>query len=184
MPELTQLAIPVIFGINGTELSPDERNLFKHYCPQGFILFSRNIESAQQLTELCRSLKEYGKPILIDQEGGRVSRIKPPIGRNIYPPAQYFGDLYENSQEEALSKCYDNYATIGRVVTAAFARGKGLGRPLMKEAIRQVYSYCGDSISIKLSAQAHLQKYYHSLGFKSQGEVYLEDGIPHIAMIK
>ena len=85
-----------------------------------------------------------------------------------------------------LTPDFDNeeYAVIGRVVTAPFARGRGLGRPLMNEAIRQLYSLYDYPVTIKLSAQAHLQSYYDSLGFKSEGEVYLEDGIPHVAMVK
>lgn len=83
-----------------------------------------------------------------------------------------------------LGVAYENYVAIGRVVTAAFARGKGLGRPLMEAAIRQAYAFFGNSTPIKLSAQAHLQNYYNSLGFDSKGKVYLEDGIPHITMIR
>lgn len=79
---------------------------------------------------------------------------------------------------------YDNYAAIGRVVTADFARGQGLGRPLMQEAVRQLHSLYGAKAGIKLSAQAHLQGYYDSVGFEAVGEIYLEDGIPHIGMVK
>jgi ElaA protein len=78
---------------------------------------------------------------------------------------------------------YENYASIGRVVTAPFARGKGLGRLLMQTAAKQLYQLYGVNTPIKLSAQAHLQGYYGSLGFEAVGEMYLEDGIPHVGMV-
>jgi ElaA protein len=77
---------------------------------------------------------------------------------------------------------YPDYASIGRVITAAFARGKGLGRPLMKESIAALFAHFGQQ-PIKIGAQAHLQEYYGSLGFVGVGEVYDEDGIPHRSMV-
>lgn len=77
---------------------------------------------------------------------------------------------------------YDNYVAIGRVITAPFARGKGLGRALMQEAIVQAQRLWPDT-SIKLSAQAHLQAYYRSVGFSPVGDIYMEDGIPHVGMV-
>ncbi len=77
---------------------------------------------------------------------------------------------------------YENHAAIGRVITAPFARGKGLGRALMREAVMQAQQLWPGT-PIKLSAQAHLQSYYSSVGFSSIGDIYLEDGIPHIGMV-
>lgn len=77
---------------------------------------------------------------------------------------------------------YESYAAIGRVITAPFARGRGLGKQLMEQAVEQLQRHWGD-LPIKLSAQAHLQTYYESVGFLPVGEVYLEDGIPHLGMI-
>lgn len=77
---------------------------------------------------------------------------------------------------------YDKYASIGRVITAPFARGKGLGRPLMKESLRVLFTEYGAQ-AVKISAQAHLQAYYGSIGFEGTGEIYDEDGIPHRAMV-
>lgn len=76
---------------------------------------------------------------------------------------------------------YSEYASIGRVITAPFARGKGLGRPLMEESLRVLFKAFGQQ-AVKISAQAHLQDYYGSVGFKPVGEGYDEDGIPHIGM--
>ena len=77
---------------------------------------------------------------------------------------------------------YADYAAIGRVITAPFARGKGLGRPLMRRAVAMVRDIWGE-VPIKLSAQAHLQAYYRSVGFEPVGDLYLEDGIPHVGMV-
>ncbi len=77
---------------------------------------------------------------------------------------------------------YPDYASIGRVITAPFARGRGLGRPLMREAIRVLHATYGVQ-PVKISAQAHLQGYYGSVGFVGIGEIYDEDGIPHRAMV-
>jgi len=69
--------------------------------------------------------------------------------------------------------------SIGRVIVAAAARGTGLGRALMTRAIAR----CG-AVPIELGAQAHLEKFYGSLGFVRTGDVYDEDGIPHVDMLR
>jgi ElaA protein len=72
---------------------------------------------------------------------------------------------------------YDEVA-IGRVITAPEARGTGLGRELMRRAIAAAGS------PIRISAQAHLEKFYGELGFARASDVYDEDGIPHIEMLR
>jgi ElaA protein len=69
--------------------------------------------------------------------------------------------------------------SIGRVITAPDARGSGLGRELMKRGI----AACGAE-PIRIGAQAHLEKFYGELGFARASDVYDEDGIPHIEMIR
>lgn len=73
--------------------------------------------------------------------------------------------------------------SIGRVVTSPKARGTGAGRQLMTLAIESCISIFGEG-SIKIGAQAYLRNFYASLGFNGVGEVYDEDGIPHIDMIR
>nr|BFD44910.1 GNAT family N-acetyltransferase [Pseudomonas sp. FFPRI_1] len=70
---------------------------------------------------------------------------------------------------------------IGRVVTAAQARGQGLGHSLMEQALKQAQRHWPDT-PIYLSAQAHLQGYYAGYGFNVASDEYLEDDIPHIGM--
>jgi len=77
---------------------------------------------------------------------------------------------------------YADYASIGRVITAPFARGKGIGRPLMRESLKVLFGNYGEQ-TVKISAQAHLNKYYQSVGFEGIGDIYDEDGIPHRAML-
>jgi len=88
---------------------------------------------------------------------------------------------YTRLLEKGIS--YPAYASIGRVITAPFARGKGLGRPLMRVSLRLLFANFGGGQPVKISAQSHLQAYYQSVGFEPVGEGYLEDGIPHIGMV-
>lgn len=78
---------------------------------------------------------------------------------------------------------YFKEASIGRVAVRNTARTKGLGKEIMKASI-QVAEQCFDTGRISLSAQSYLRKFYRELGFKETGEEYLEDGIPHIRMIR
>ncbi|WP_449458631.1 GNAT family N-acetyltransferase [Streptococcus suis] len=76
---------------------------------------------------------------------------------------------------------YDE-VSIGRVVIKPSHRGKGLGRPMMEQAIHFITNEWKES-QIKIGAQAHLEKFYSSLGFEVVSEVYLEDDIPHLDML-
>tara|TARA_R110002049_G_scaffold64920_2_gene170747 strand:+ start:4683 stop:5126 length:444 start_codon:yes stop_codon:yes gene_type:complete len=78
---------------------------------------------------------------------------------------------------------YFDEASIGRVVVAKNERDYKYGHDIMKASIEAVKDYFNTS-EIKISAQCYLNKFYSNLGFKKVGEEYLEDGIPHIAMIK
>jgi ElaA protein len=69
--------------------------------------------------------------------------------------------------------------SIGRVITAPEARGTGLGRELMTRGI----AAAGD-VPIRIGAQAHLEKFYGELGFVRASDVYDEDGIPHVEMVR
>ena len=69
--------------------------------------------------------------------------------------------------------------SLGRVITAPEARGTGLGRELMKRGIA-----AAAGVPIRIGAQAHLEKFYGELGFQRASDVYDEDGIPHIEMVR
>ncbi len=78
---------------------------------------------------------------------------------------------------------YHAETTLGRVLTVPAARGRGAGKQLMAEGIRQA-ERCFPGSRIRISAQQHLQRFYESFGFVCVSEGYLEDGIPHIAMLR
>ncbi len=78
---------------------------------------------------------------------------------------------------------YNDYVSIGRVIVSQKARGTQEGYNLMSRAIKICNTNWPRS-PIKISAQAHLQNFYGKCGFKAVGSLYLEDEIPHIAMVR
>ena len=74
-------------------------------------------------------------------------------------------------------------ASIGRVVTAPAARGGGIGHALMAESVRLLEQLWGPQ-PIRIGAQAHLEAFYNRHGFVSDNKPYIEDGIPHLEMIR
>jgi beta-N-acetylhexosaminidase len=91
-----------ILGLAGTELTPEERRFFSDLQPLGFILFRRNIDTPEQVKALVAALKglvAHDALILIDQEGGRVRRLRPPLWPD-YPPAARFAEVTNDPSEE------------------------------------------------------------------------------------
>jgi beta-N-acetylhexosaminidase len=89
--------LAAILGVSGPVLTPEEAAFLREANPFGFILFARNIDTPDQVRALTESLRaavdRADAPILIDQEGGRVQRLRPPHWPN-RPPAQAFGTLH------------------------------------------------------------------------------------------
>ena len=110
-----------IYGLAGKTLSADERAFFGETQPWGFILFARNIEDPAQVAALTASLREIGgdarTPILIDQEGGRVARLKPPHWR-ARPPGARFGEAYRTDPSMAREATYLNARLIAAELIA------------------------------------------------------------------
>jgi beta-N-acetylhexosaminidase len=100
-----------IYGLEGLELKADERAFFREADPAGFILFKRNCENQDQLLRLTDSLRALtGRPdlpILIDQEGGRVARMKPPEWP-AFPAAENFARLYQAAPSSAIEAIRSN----------------------------------------------------------------------------
>ncbi|MBY0336992.1 MAG: beta-N-acetylhexosaminidase [Acetobacteraceae bacterium] len=83
-----------ILGVSGPRLTPDEVALFRRRPPAGAILFARNVQDPAQLLALTAELRDLlgeAAPILIDQEGGRVARLRPPHWPSFPPAAQFEG---------------------------------------------------------------------------------------------
>lgn len=113
--------LPCILGLSGTALTDDERAFFREADPAGFILFGRNVADPAQLRALTDSLRDlHGRdlPILIDQEGGRVSRLGPPHWP-AFPAQGRFGTLYRMAPISGLEAARVNALGIALVLRAA-----------------------------------------------------------------
>ena len=103
---------PALLGISGPALTPDERALFRAHPHRGVILFSRNIKDPPQLADLIAELRETLPPsavLMVDQEGGRVARLKPPH----WPALPAAGTLRDGAQ------AYAHGRALGAMVKAA-----------------------------------------------------------------
>ena len=92
-----------IYGCGGLQLTVDERAFFRDAEPWGFILFQRNCDAPEQIRALVAELRAcvgWAAPVLIDQEGGRVQRLKPPHWRAA-PPSAVFGALHATDRARA-----------------------------------------------------------------------------------
>ncbi|MFW5835023.1 MAG: glycoside hydrolase family 3 N-terminal domain-containing protein, partial [Pseudomonadota bacterium] len=94
--------LALVVGIEGLELTIREARLLQRRSPLGIILFARNIADPGQVRRLTADLRDcLGRddaPILIDQEGGRVARLRPPLWR-AYPPQRRVGEIAERDAE-------------------------------------------------------------------------------------
>jgi beta-N-acetylhexosaminidase len=111
--------LPSIFGISGERLTAGERDFFKDADPAGYILFKRNCTDRQQLRALTDDLRSLSGrddvPILIDQEGGRVARLKPPVWPE-FPKAEAFASLYARAPISAIEATRHNAAALAAVL--------------------------------------------------------------------
>jgi beta-N-acetylhexosaminidase len=107
---------PAIFGLSGLTLSADERAFFRESDPLGYIVFGRNVESREQLLALTDDLRSiHGRDqllITIDQEGGRVQRMKPPVWP-AYPAGAVFDRLYDLAPASAIEAARVNAQALG-----------------------------------------------------------------------
>lgn len=118
MPQVMQAAI---VGIAGPILLPDEAALFRVHPPAGVILFARNIHDPAQLGALVASLRRAlprGAVLMVDQEGGRVARLRPPHWR-AHPPAAALGRCFAADRAAGLRAAFLTGALIGLDCVAA-----------------------------------------------------------------
>ncbi|TKD51383.1 glycoside hydrolase family 3 N-terminal domain-containing protein [Sphingomonas baiyangensis] len=108
--------LPVIYGLSGLTLTDDERAFFRDADPLGYILFGRNVGDRAQLRALTDDLRSLSSrddlPILIDQEGGRVARMRPPVWPD-FPAGPAFARLYEKAPISAIEAARVNAQAIG-----------------------------------------------------------------------
>lgn len=111
----------LILGAAGPRLTPAERSFFRDVDPLGFILFARNVEAPDQVRALIAEMRDaVGRadaPVLIDQEGGRVQRLKPPHWRAA-PAGAAFARLFGENPDAAREGAYLNALLIGRELSA------------------------------------------------------------------
>ncbi len=114
------MPLAAIFDCEGSRASAEEKALFKDVDPWGFIVFARHCSSAEELRAHCDELREcVGRedaPILIDQEGGRVVRMKPPAFPE-HPAPALFGDLHRLDPQKAVEASHLNGYLLGRLVS-------------------------------------------------------------------
>lgn len=112
---------PVVVGCAGTQLTAEERVLFGVRKPLGLILFARNIDNPEQVKALIADFRGIVEndlaPVLIDQEGGRVARLKPPHWPK-FPPGAVFGRLLARDQAQGAEAAYLNSRWIGAELAA------------------------------------------------------------------
>ena len=108
--------LPAIFGLSGPVLTAEERAFFRDADPAGYILFGRNVVDRAQLRALTDDLRAlHGRAqtfICIDQEGGRVARMKPPQW-GPYPPQGVFARLYDLAPVSAIEAARANAEALG-----------------------------------------------------------------------
>lgn len=111
--------LPAIFGLSGLEMTSEEAALFRACDPAGFILFGRNVGDRAQLRALTDSLRDLlsrdNLLILIDQEGGRVQRMKPPEWP-AFPAGSAFDALYDLAPITAIEAARTNAAAIAHTL--------------------------------------------------------------------
>lgn len=126
-----------ITGVEGTSLLAHERDFFASTCPLGFILFARNIENEAQVKRLIGDVREaVGADdfwVLIDQEGGRVQRLRPPLFPEL-PAARRYTELFETDPTKA--------------ELAAFQIGKFMGKRLLDLGINMNCAPCLDAAQL------------------------------------
>jgi beta-N-acetylhexosaminidase len=112
--------IPAIFGLSGLTLTDDERAFFRDSEPAGYILFGRNIANREQLRRLTDDLRALdgrdNLPILIDQEGGRVARMKAPEWP-AFPSGAAFDALYERAPASAIEAARLNAMALASMLS-------------------------------------------------------------------
>ena len=155
---------PVIFGLAGLDLTPDERAFFAEAEPAGYILFKRNIATRTQVRALTDALRDLSGndrlPILIDQEGGRVARMGPPDWPAV-PAGPAFAKLYDMAPMAAIQAMRANGQALGLMlaevgITVDCAPILDVAQPDTTEAI-SCRSYGNEPMQVAALGRAMLE---------------------------
>lgn len=84
----------------------------------------------------------------------------------------------------APNEYFEGFASIGRIATSPNFRKLSFGKQIVVDSLSKIYELYGKECPIKIGAQAYLIRFYEELGFNNTGIEFLEDGIPHVYMIK
>jgi beta-N-acetylhexosaminidase len=111
-----------VYGLSGPDLTTDEAAFFRDADPAGFILFRRNCDTVEQVLRLTDALRDISGrpevPIMIDQEGGRVARMRPPEWPS-FPTGEAFSRLYQLAPSSAIEAARSNARAIALTLKAA-----------------------------------------------------------------
>ncbi|MES2906085.1 MAG: beta-N-acetylhexosaminidase [Pseudomonadota bacterium] len=106
----------LIIGVSGLSLTAEEKEFISSVLPAGLILFARNISGREQLKNLIHDYRDHvgdkKAPVLVDQEGGKVQRLRPPLAPN-YPNAQIMGEIYQRDTKKGIRAAWLNARLIG-----------------------------------------------------------------------
>ena len=136
---------PIIFGLSGLALTDDEKRLFRDVDPAGYILFKRNIEDRDQVRALTDSLRAlHGRDdvlISIDQEGGRVARMRGPVWPE-FPAGAVFDALYDIAPMTAIEAARSNAEAIALILAEVGINVDCL--PLLDVRVPETHAAIGD----------------------------------------
>ena len=136
------------------------------------------------------SLKEWYNISMLRQQVFIVEQYCPYLDADGKDPKAYHlagrnekGELLAYARLLPIGTSHVDKTSIGRIVSSDKARGTGIGRQLLTESIKWMEKLYGTT-TIKIGAQCYLEKFYNKFGFQKVGDIYLEDGIPHMDMEK
>jgi beta-N-acetylhexosaminidase len=133
-----------IVGLSGPVLTGPEADLLRAHPPAGVILFARNVEDRAQLAKLISALRGVlaaGAVLMVDQEGGRVARLRPPHWR-AHPPAAVLGRLFDADPARGLRAAFLTGALIGAdCVAAGF---DVVAAPVLDRSVPGAHAVIGD----------------------------------------
>ena len=152
-----------ITGLKGTILTKQELIFLKKYRPWGVILFSRNLHNIKQIKKLTSNIKKIFKdknyPIIIDQEGGRVNRLKNIISLDRFT-AEYFGKLFVKDKKEfsIIHKNSDStsQSTLSKAIDSTIARcyhAAEMAREDVEIGLLGTYFSAGNNAQLKSSTR-------------------------------